>query len=137
MIGYIQAEILGKVRGLKFGTLAAENITLKLVELGMETGNYSSAMIAEVIYWGLYNNSYVKREVMDFTFEQVCEWVDDNWRSNKELIRKITDVYQDSKYTKEYVEEVKVSMDDVKKKAGLTSPQDQDGESFGVGPLAD
>jgi len=137
MTGYIQADILGKVRGLKFGMLAAENLTLRFVELGMETGNYSSAMIAELIYWGLRNDCYVKRQPEDFTFEQVCDWLDTNWRENKDLITRITEAYQESKATKEYVEELKEKMEDVKKKGGLISTAEPDGESLEVGPLAD
>lgn len=78
MNGYCQLELLGKVRGLKFGMLAAEQIVVKLTKLTVETGGiYTSAMLSEIVYWGLYNNCHVKREDPDFTFEQVVDWVEE------------------------------------------------------------
>lgn len=79
MNGYIQADILGKVRGLKFGMLAAQQIFTQANRLNKSLGaEVDAALVPVVIYWGLFNNCYVKQEDPDFTFEQVCDWVDAN-----------------------------------------------------------
>lgn len=132
MNGYIQADILGKVRGLKFGTLAAEQITMDLVSLGVSTNKtYSSGMIASIIYWGLFNNAFVKRQELDVTFEQVCDWLDDNW-TNKDLAGSITDIvkcYEESKQAKIVLEQLKEGVEDIKKKT-LTSQPAKDGSEL-------
>lgn len=127
MNGYIQAEILGKNRGLKFGTLATEQIFLELAKLNADTNFYNSAMIAVIIYWGLYNNSFVKREEMDYTFESVVDWVDEN-TSEVETITNIVRTWEEAKSTQimkdKVTEEVKKKNPDstlVPKKGGKKS----------------
>ena len=79
MTGYTEIDIYGK-RGVKFGMLAVENIAKDLEDLKARTGaDYSSEMVAVLVYWGLQNNSYVKREKLDLTFEQVVDWVESQW----------------------------------------------------------
>jgi hypothetical protein len=134
MIGYTQATILGKVRGLKFGSLAAENITMELVALGAATGgNYSTSMITVIIYWGLYNNAWSKKEDIDFTFEQVSDWVDEN-AGNDELVEvfgEIAKCYEASTSTKQTIERLEQKLDEIKKKTVLTSEAGQDGQPSG------
>jgi hypothetical protein len=131
MNGYTQQTILGQLRGLKFGTLAAEQITMDLVELGVATkSNYSSGMIASIIYWGLYNNAFVKRVELDVTFEQVSDWLDENW-TNKEIEPVLTDIvkcYEDSKQAQIMLERLKDGAEDLKKKS-LTSAPVPDGNA--------
>ena len=80
MTGYIQADILGKTRGLKFGMLAVENITNEMREQGVQMGdNLTAGLGTTIAWWGLYNDAFVKREPLDITFEQVSEWVDECW----------------------------------------------------------
>lgn len=126
MNGYIQADILGKIRGLKFGTLATEQIVLELAKLNADTNFYNSAMIAIIVYWGLYNNSFIKREQMDYTFEDVVNWIEDNL-DKQETLTEIVQCFEGSKATKlliESAEEVKKKMNDSiskPKKAGKNS----------------
>lgn len=126
MTGYCQLELLGKVRGLKFGMLAAEQIMVKLAKLSIETGGiYTSAMISEVIYWGLYNNCHVKREDPDFTFEQVVDWVDDNWFDGS-MTQKFTDVikcFEESKSSKILADKIQEVADKKKAMNGTESDQ--------------
>lgn len=132
MTGYIQANILGQQRGLKFGTLAAEQITMDLVALGVATqSNYSSGMIASIVYWGLYNNAYVKRQELDVSFEDVSDWLDDNW-TNKEIEPVLTEIvkcYEDSKQAKIILERLKEGAEEVKKKSP-TYLQEKDGSEL-------
>ena len=77
--GYIQIDILGKMRGLKFGMIAVEQITRDAQRLGKYLGpSVDFAMVAVIVYWGLYNNCHVKREDPDFTFEDVSDYVDEH-----------------------------------------------------------
>ena len=77
--GYIQADVLGRRRGLKFGMLAAQRIMLEAQKLNAQLGaEIDLVLVPVIIYWGLFNNCYNKREDPDFTFEDVSEWVDEN-----------------------------------------------------------
>lgn len=80
MNGYIQAEVLGKRRGIKFGMIAIQQIALESQKLGKILGDNTVdlALVPVILYWGLYNNCYIKREDPDFTFEDVVNFVDDN-----------------------------------------------------------
>ena len=136
MNGYMNADILGKPRGLKFGTLAAEQITMDLVSLGVAIqGNYSSAMISSIIYWGLFNNTFVKRQELDVTFEDVCNWMDDHW-NDKEIEPLITDIvkcYEESRQSKLVLKNLSDSVEDIKKK-NLTSQPEKDGSESSALP---
>jgi hypothetical protein len=117
--GYIQAEILGKTRALKFGALAAENIFTELYALGVATsGVYSSEMVATIIYWGLYNWHRHKKVDMDVDYEQVADWVDDKFydETSQELFNQIVRCYEDSKSVKMLEQNLAKSLDGVKKK---------------------
>lgn len=69
-MSYIQIDIGGKTRGLKFNQLAIELIN-QYNDL-----QSTSAFIYAMFYGGLRGNTYVKREEPDYTFEQVCDWID-------------------------------------------------------------
>lgn len=77
--GYIQVDILGRKRGIKFGMLAVQQISLESQKLGKVLGNsVDLALVPVIVYWGLFNNCYNKQEDPDFTFEDVVNYVDDN-----------------------------------------------------------
>lgn len=120
MTGYIQANILGKVRGLKYGNLAAENILVKISALGAATGgHYNSSMVAVIIYWGLYNNAFVKDDLpMDVNLEQVSDWVDDNWHDEEaqKTMASIVETYENSKHSKLVLERLEKKLEELKKK---------------------
>ena len=58
MNGYIQAEVLGKRRGIKFGMIAIQQIALESQKLGKILGDNTVdlALVPVILYWGLYNN---------------------------------------------------------------------------------
>ena len=70
-MGYIKIEIGGKERGLKFNQFAVVTMA-KYADLD----NYEATVGYAMVYGGLKANCYVKREEADFTFEEVCDWVD-------------------------------------------------------------
>lgn len=100
MNGYCQIEFKDKVRGVKFGMLAVQQIMLAASKLNAELNNeIDIALIPEVIYWGLYNCSINKREIIDYTFEDVSDFVDENI-NNVELFTQIMVCFFDSKIIK-------------------------------------
>ena len=72
-MSYTQIELGGKSRGWKFNQEAFE-IFLKKVNW-MEPNPAGDTYAC--IYGGLIANCRVKNETVDFTFENVCDWVDE------------------------------------------------------------
>ncbi len=70
-MSYIKVDIGGKERGLKFNTLA-----IRLFVTKMDIANFNLTANYAMIYAGLYANCYVKGEEVDFTFEEVVDWVE-------------------------------------------------------------
>jgi len=69
-MSYLQINIGGKLRGLKFNQLAIEI-------LGTHSDSKTTTgFVYAMIYAGLKGNSYVKLEEPDYTFEEVCDWID-------------------------------------------------------------
>ena len=69
-MSYIKITIGGKERGLKFNQLAIELMSQ------YNDSNTTTGFVYALFYAGLRGNSYVKREEPDYTFENVCDWVD-------------------------------------------------------------
>lgn len=93
-MSYIQIEIGGKQRGLKFNQLAIEVIAK------YNKSETQTAFIYAMIYGGLMGNSYVKQEEPDYTFEQVCDWIDAMQNKN-DVIANITTVMTDTQIWKD------------------------------------
>ena len=124
MNGYIQADILGRTRGIKFGMLAVQQIGMEMQKLGKVFGDNSIdlAAVPVIIYWGLFNNCYIKKEDPDFTFEDVVDFVDSNI-STPELFTPILQAFYDSKFlqpTTQATQEEKKSSTSTRKKAGTS-----------------
>ena len=83
-MSYLQLELGGKLRGLKFNQLAIEIIST------YNDNKTQSAFMYAMVYGGLMGNSYVKREEPDYTFEDVCDWVD-VMENKSEMIAKVTE----------------------------------------------
>ena len=69
---YIQINLGGKERGLKFNQMSVITMT-KYLDFENIPATYGYA----IVYAGLVANCYVKREEPDFTFEQICDLVDE------------------------------------------------------------
>jgi len=113
MNGYMSADVLGKTRGIKFGMIAIQQIMTKI-----ESGMPEVAILYELLYWGLWNNCYVKKEVPDFSFEEVCDYVDANI-SDVKLWESLSECFRSSSVIKE--------ADGGKKKAASTLPKRKGG----------
>lgn len=112
-MSYIQIDIGGKTRGLKFNQLAIELIN-QYNDL-----QSTSAFVYAMIYGGLRGNSYVKREEPDYTFENVCDWVD-GLKDKANIISQISKAMTETELWKELTnnsEEKKEEEKEGKKKA--------------------
>jgi hypothetical protein len=119
MSGYIQMDVLGRKRGLKFGMLAAQRIMLEAQKLNATLGTeVDVALVPVIVYWGLFNNCFVKREDPDFTFEEVCDWVDENVNEPNMFVEVIKCFY-DSRVVKANMPE----SDDTEKKSSTSLPR--------------
>ena len=116
MNGYMKANILGKDRGIKFGMLAMQKIALAVGE-SLDTENIT--VLYEMVYWGLWNNCYVKKEVPDFSFEEICDWVDSNI-SNTKFFEELGECFKSSNIIKDntQADEKKSLSTSKRKKAG-------------------
>lgn len=88
-MSYIQVELGGKQRGLKFNQLALEKIREKTNPKSDIQNVYA------LFYGGLMGNSFVKEEEPDYTFENVCDWIDELYLKPEagEIIKKVSDVF--------------------------------------------
>jgi hypothetical protein len=107
-MSYIQIEIGGKQRGLKFNQLAIEIISTH------NDGGSTSAFMYALYYGGLRGNSYVKREEPDYNFEQVCDWVDE-MKDKAKVNELVVNTLQETSLWKDLISVVQE--EDVKKKA--------------------
>lgn len=75
MNGYVNIELGGKKRGIKFGNRALLDIMSK----HQVTGDikFSFDLVVDLIFFGLVNNCMIKKENVDFNEEDVAAWADD------------------------------------------------------------
>lgn len=108
-MSYLQIEIGGKKRGLKYNQLAIE------VMATYNDTETASAFMYALIYGGLRGNSYVKREEPDYTFEDVCDWVD-NLKDKNEIILEATNKLTETQIFRDLVKKEEASDDTDKDK---------------------
>lgn len=113
-MSYIQVEIGGKQRGLKFNQMAVITMT-KYLDFENLAATYGYALV----YAGLVANCYVKREEPDFTFEQVCDWVE---TLTPEKLVEIRDVFESTQTFKTLQENANPEPQ-TKKKQKSTKPK--------------
>lgn len=113
-MSYLQIEIGGKQRGLKFNQLAIELISK------FNNGNTQSAFMYAMIYGGLMGNTYVKQEEADYTFENVCDWVD-ALENKAEVITLVTNTMTETQIWKTLVKTGEEIIDNGKKKVSKSN----------------
>lgn len=138
-MSYIQIELGGKLRGLKFNMFALEEYTKRIgIALNyaikanknkdIEDVSLSQAtLVYACVYSGLIGNYYAKEIDQDFTFEDVTDWVDA--ASNTDLEAACNCLSETERYKeklqaiKSVVEAVEGKVDKKKatKKSGLKS----------------
>ncbi len=85
MSNYVQINLGGQLRGLKFNQGAHAEIQSRYKE-----GQNETFISYIVIYGGLLGNCFVKEIEPDFTFENVCDWAD---QMTVEDVNAITQAY--------------------------------------------
>jgi hypothetical protein len=107
--GYIQLELGGKKRGIKLGNYALMEYS-KINGTGVVEFNDENPikLCTDLIYCGLKNNAYIKKEIFDFTLDDVILWVDD---MPIEQINDVIDLFQSSIKTSKSVIEIQDAMD--------------------------
>jgi len=92
--GYIQLELGGKKRGIKLGNYALMEYS-KINGTGVVEFNDENPikLCTDLIYCGLKNNAYIKKEIMDYTMDDVLVWVDD---MPIEQINDVINLFQES-----------------------------------------
>lgn len=113
-MSYLQIKIGGKLRGLKFNQLAIEVIS-QYNNSGTNTG-----FVYAMIYGGLRGNSYVKNEEPDYTFENVCDWIDELENKN-EVITLVSNTMTETQIWKSLVKEGTELQEDGKKKVSKSN----------------
>lgn len=74
MKGYINLELGGVKRGIKFGNRALLDIMAKhQVSEGIK---FSFDLVVDLVYYGMVNNCANAKANVDFTPDEVEEWVD-------------------------------------------------------------
>ena len=113
-MSYIQLEIEGVKRGLKFNQMAlivfSQMTDTTSKETSLATAGYA------LFYAGLKANCYVKMEEADFTFEQACDWFD---TLKDEQVAAITAAYQETQKFSEALPKVEDDKKKVKKNTGM------------------
>ena len=107
-MSYLQIDLGGKMRGLKFNQLAIEIIS---TYNDLES---NTSFLYAMIYGGLRGNTYVKREEADYTFEQVCDWVD-AMENKEEIVAKVTATLTETNIWQTLVKQGQKLEDDKKK----------------------
>lgn len=113
-MNYIQIEIGGKLRGWKVNQMTIE-IWSKL----MNNDAFGASTTYGAVYGGLIANCYVKQEEPDFTFENVCEWVDELQFNDagRKVLESVKKVFEESQQYISVIDKLNVELDKIKKEA--------------------
>ena len=120
MNGILEVTLNGEVKQLKFSNYSLETYTrISGSDIGniKEIGeNYSQLqMVADLIYSGLTGYYRSKSLIIDFSYEDVVEWVDDlNYETQLQVIKCFTESCL--KITQEMIKAFKAMSDDNKEK---------------------
>jgi len=120
MNGILEVTLNGEVKQLKFSNYSLETYTrISGSDIGniKEIGeNYSQLqMVADLIYSGLTGYYRSKSLIIDFSYEDVVEWVDDlNYETQLQVIKTFTESCL--KITQEMIKAFKAMSDDNKEK---------------------
>lgn len=129
-MSYIQIELGGKLRGLKFNMFALEEytkrigITLNKAAEKNSTDISQATLVYACVYSGLIGNYYAKEIEQDFTFEDVTDWVDAASNADLEAACNClseTERYKDIFPSNKSVVDVAIDKKKATKKSGLKS----------------
>lgn len=119
MSRYIKLNIGGKERGLKFGIgflqqfTEQENMTLTDLFVKFETDSFFT--VPKMIYHSLTCNDKIAGNTIDYTINDVYDWVDDLGMKSDEI----------TLYCTTFIESIKVHMPTPEKKEGEEDPEQE------------
>lgn len=118
MNGYVNIDLNGRQRGLKFNMYAFELLSKRAGSQFREGDTFTSQLTSEIVYSGMMANCWVKEVDPDFSFEEVTDWVENLWYSDEgqELLIKIFEAFQASKPVQRGKEIVEKLDEETKKK---------------------
>lgn len=89
-MSYIQVTINGQLRNLRYSNATNIEITQKMA------GIKNTLIIGNIVLWaGLYIACIIDEQPIDFTFKDVCDWVD-NEKISVDDMKKIDACYKES-----------------------------------------
>lgn len=109
---YIAIDFNGEQVGLKFGFPQAKAFAVSLVEnldVYFDGDSISSTGISKLLQTAYNNNCLLKEVKPSLTFEQFSNWVDDaiGNEERQKVIAECLIVWQESEYTKSWIDNVK------------------------------
>lgn len=119
-MSYIKVSLGGQERGLKFNNFGIEKLSEKMA------GNSALAFTYAMFWGGLQGNSYAKEQDVDYTFENVIDWVDAIPKGEKaKVIESVTNVLTEAQNYKDLIAagtEPAANESEEEKKSGLEKP---------------
>lgn len=112
MANYVQIELGGVNRGWK-----VNQMTIELWSKMINEDAFTSSSNYAAVYAGLVANCTVKRVEEDFTFEQVCDWVDELnlTEAGKATMVLIKTAFEESQYYITLLEGLELELNTLKK----------------------
>lgn len=94
-MSHIKITLNQKEYGLKFNQLAIELISM------YSDSSTTTGFVYSMIYGGMRGHSYVNRQEPDYTFEQVCDWIDEIEAAEKsQMVEDVSKVLTDTQVWK-------------------------------------
>jgi hypothetical protein len=110
----MKIKLNNKEYGIKFNQLAIE----KLYEFN--DGETTSGFMYAMVYGGMLGYSRLKREDVEYTWELVCDWVDDMDDKN-EQIQAVTVMLNETKVWNDLIKQGQEIQEEEKKKKVIES----------------
>jgi hypothetical protein len=109
-LSYLTVTLGGKQRGLKFNMEAVEQFSRHF--------NYKTTPSAfyATVYAGLCGNATVKQEEIDFTYEEVCDWVDElcSTEEGELVMEKAYNIFLDCTTYKSWLRKIKEATEKIR-----------------------
>jgi hypothetical protein len=116
-MNFIEIELGGKLRGLKFNNYAIEQFQRKMFKNeNALVGGSNAATVYGIFFAGLTANCFTNDLEVDFTYNDVEDWVDS---AADEDVKKICDCFAETNVYKKWLDKIKdaVKGESDKKKA--------------------
>lgn len=124
MNGYIQVFFLDKERGFKFNQAAVFEFWRKVPFFH----STEASTIYAYFYAGLVGNCVVKNEQTDFTFEEVCEGVDDLYltEEGRKILSDVSLAFSETERYKQALQNMQDKVRTMLEEKGETGQSEED-----------